>query len=67
MSGYIIYGINKIFECKKKGKLSMLDMKELFKQTNNDSENYIYITPTTIAMWIIGLFLIIFAAINGFF
>ncbi|MGC8737775.1 MAG: hypothetical protein ACP5UA_03900 [Candidatus Hydrogenedens sp.] len=45
----------------------MLDMKEFFKQTSSDEENYIYITPTTIAMWIIGLFLIIFAGINGFF
>lgn len=50
-----------------KGKLYMLDMKEFFKQTNSDEENYLYITPTTIAMWIIGLFLIILAGINGFF
>ncbi len=48
----------------------MLDMKEFFKQTtdnNNENANYIYITPTTIIMWFIGLFLVIFAAINGFF
>ncbi len=44
----------------------MLDMKEFFKQTTNEDE-YLYITPTTIIMWFIGLFLVIFAAINGFF
>ncbi len=45
----------------------MFDMKEFFKQSTNNGEDYIYITPTTIIMWFIGLFLVIFAAINGFF
>ncbi len=45
----------------------MFDMKEIIKQTGSDGDDYLYITPTTIIMWFIGLFLVIFAAINGFF
>ncbi len=48
--------------------LSMMDMKNLFKQLSDSSgDEYLYITPTTILMWFVGIFLILLATINGFF
>ncbi|HOK09343.1 MAG TPA: hypothetical protein PLT82_05595 [Candidatus Hydrogenedens sp.] len=45
----------------------MEELKNLFKQTNDDLDDYLIITPTTVFMWFVGLFLIVFAAVNEFF
>jgi hypothetical protein len=45
-----------------------MDMKDFFKQLSDNSENEdLYITPTTLFMWFVGVLFMIFATINGFF
>ncbi|HOV34017.1 MAG TPA: hypothetical protein PLX23_11725 [Candidatus Hydrogenedens sp.] len=45
-----------------------MDMKNFFKQLDKSSEDeYLYITPTTLFMWFVGVLFMIFATINGFF